>query len=461
MTQETTSNSLTSDRIAEFKATFKGSILRAGEDGSDQARMVWNGMIDKCPALIARCTDALDVASAVRFARACKLLVSVRGGGHNVAGNAVCADGLMIDLSLMKGIQVDATNRTVRAEAGVLWSELDAATQHHGLATTGGTVSHTGIAGLTLGGGLGWLMGKHGLTCDNLLSVEIVMATGELLTANETVNEDLFWAVRGGGGNFGVVTSFTYQLHPVGPSILAGMILYPMDQAREVLHFYRTFARSTPDELMVFAAFMNTPDGLPVVALLAGWFGPLADGESYLKPLRNFGSPLVDLIAEVPYLQNQTIFDAATPHGLPRYWKSGNLQDLDDGFITVVLDQVARQTLPYSFVLFFHLKGVAARLDPAKTAFGLREDQWDFDIVAQWTDPTENQTHIDWVRTFWNQVEPFTKGVYVNHLGGEDEATRVRSAYGPNYERLVVLKTKYDPGNFFRLNNNIVPNPVG
>ena len=414
-------------------------------------------MIDKCPALIARCTGAADVARAVRFARTHNLLVSVRGGGHNVAGNAVCDDGLMIDLSPMKGIQVDADKRTVRAEAGVLWSELDAATQQHGLATTGGTVSHTGIAGLTLGGGLGWLMSKHGLTCDNLLSVEMVRATGETLTASETENEDLFWAVRGGGGNFGIVTAFTYRLHPIGPTILGGMILYPMEQARDVLKFYRTFARSTPDDLIVFAVLMTTPDGLPVVALLAGWFGPLAEGEHYLKPLRSFGTPLADLIGEVPYVQHQTIFDAATPHGMPRYWKSGNLLDIEDGFIEVVLDGAARQTSPYSFILFFHIKGVAARVDPQKTAFGLREDQWDFDIVAQWTDPAENQTHIDWVRTFWNQVEPHTKGVYVNHLGGEEEATRVRSAYGANYERLVTLKTKYDPDNFFRLNNNIAP----
>ena len=457
MTSPTISDSLTSDAIAKLQANFNGTLLRPGNDDYEQARRVWNGMIDKCPALIARCTGAADVAQAVRFAQTHNLLVSVRGGGHNVAGNAVCDDGLMIDLSPMKGIQVDTDNRTVRAEAGVLWSELDAATQQHGLATTGGTVSHTGIAGLTLGGGLGWLMSKHGLTCDNLLSVEMVRATGETLTASETENEDLFWAVRGGGGNFGIVTAFTYRLHPIGPTILGGMILYPMEQARDVLKFYRTFARSTPDDLIVFAVLMTTPDGLPVVALLAGWFGPLAEGEHYLKPLRSFGTPLADLIGEVPYVQHQTIFDAATPHGMPRYWKSGNLLDIEDGFIEVVLDGAARQTSPYSFILFFHIKGVAARVDPQKTAFGLREDQWDFDIVAQWTDPAENQTHIDWVRTFWNQVEPHTKGVYVNHLGGEEEATRVRSAYGANYERLVTLKTKYDPDNFFRLNNNIAP----
>ncbi|GAB2576424.1 FAD-binding oxidoreductase [Spirosoma areae] len=457
MTQEATSNSLSSDAITALKATFKGVLLRAGDEGYDQARAVWNGMIDKCPALIARCANSADVISAVQFAQEHDLLVSVRGGGHNVAGNAVCAGGLMIDLSPMKTIQVDAAKQTARAEAGVLWSELDQATQQHGLATTGGTVSHTGIAGLTLGGGLGWLMGKHGLTCDNLLSVDIITADGKLLTASETTNEDLFWAVRGGGGNFGIVTSFTYQLHPVGPTILGGMVLYPQDQAREVLRFYREFARNTPDELIVFAALLNTPDGIPVIALLVGWFGPLSEAEQYLKPLRDFGPPLADLLAEIPYTQHQTLFDAATPHGLPRYWKSGNVPEIKDDFIDVVIEQAARQPSPFSFILFFHIKGAAARVDPAKTAFGLREDQWDFDIVSQWMDPADTQVNIDWTRTFWNQIEPYTKGVYVNHLGGEDEATRVRAAYGPNYERLVALKTKYDPKNFFRLNNNIVP----
>lgn len=458
MTQKIASDSLTHEAIADLKSGFNGILHCPGEYGYDQARAVWNGMIDKCPALIARCIDAADVVSAVRFAQTHHLLVSVRGGGHNVAGNAVCTDGLMIDLSPMKDISVDATTQTARAEAGVLWSELDAATQQHGLATTGGTVSHTGIAGLTLGGGFGWLMGKYGLTCDNLLSVEMVTATGEFLTASETENADLFWAIRGGGGNFGVVTSFTYQLHPVGPTIMGGMVLYPQSQAKEVLQFYRDFSRNTSDDLIVFAALLNTPDGMPVIALLVGWFGPLAEAEQHLKPLRDFGTPLADLIAEVPYTQHQTLFDTATPHGIHRYWKSGNLLTIDDDLINVIVEQAARQPSPFSFILFFHMKGVAARVDSAKTAFGLREDQWDFDIVSQWIEPAETGVNIDWTRTFWNQVEPFTKGVYVNHLGGEDEATRVKSAYGPNYERLVELKTKYDPENFFRLNNNIVPN---
>jgi hypothetical protein len=448
---------LTKNDIAALQAGFKGILLQAGDEGYHKARAVWNGMIDKCPAIIARCTDARDVVNAVLFAKRHELPVSVRGGGHNVAGNAVCESGLMIDLSLMKAIKVDAVNRIVHAEAGVLWSELDQATQQYGLATTGGTVSHTGIAGLTLGGGLGWLMGKHGLTCDNLLAVEIVTAEGNILTASSQENEDLFWAVRGGGGNFGIVTRFTYQLHHVGPTILGGMILYPMEQAKDVLRFYRDYARSTPDELMVFTVIMTTPDGLPVIAMIAGWFGLLSEGEQYLKPLRNFGTPLADLISEVSYMQHQMMFDAAAPHGLHRYWKSGNLTEIKDDFIDILLEHASRLTSPYSFILFFHIKGVAARVDPQLTAFGLREDQWDFDIVGQWPEGSESQMHNQWVRNFWNEIEPFTKGVYVNHLGGEDEAIRVKSAYGTNYNRLAALKKKYDPDNFFRLNNNIVP----
>lgn len=455
--QQETRSVLNQVTVAAFKASLTGRLLFPNEDGYDAARAVWNGMIDKHPAMIVQCTGNEDVIKTLEFARQNNLLVSVKGGGHNVAGNAVCEGGLMIDMSLMKGIAIDTEKQTVRAEAGLLWSELDLETQKSGLATTGGTVSHTGIAGLTLGGGLGWLMGKHGLTCDNLLSVEIVTAEGNLLTANETQNEDLFWAVRGGGGNFGIVTSFEYQLHPVGPQIIGGMILYTMDQAGEVLQFYREFARNTPDDLMVFAAMMCTPDGLPVIALIVGWFGPLSDGEEHLKPLRNFGTPLADLIGEIPYSQLQTTFDAAVPHGIHRYWKSGYLPEINNGFIEMLLDQAAKQPSPYSFILFFHMKGAAARVDSTKTAMGSRADMWDFDIVSQWTDPADAGKNMDWVRNFWTEVEPHTKGVYVNHLDVDDGSTRVKAAYGKNYERLVAVKTKYDPTNFFHLNNNIVP----
>ncbi|WP_128545916.1 FAD-binding oxidoreductase [Larkinella soli] len=443
------------DTAAELKATFKGDLLGPDDADYDQARSVWNQMIDKRPALIARCTDSSDVVQAVRFARKHGMLVSVRGGGHNIAGNAVCDSGLMIDLSPMKLILVNPDRRTARAGAGVLWSELDRETQRYGLATTGGTVSHTGIAGLTLGGGLGWLMGKHGLACDNLLSVDIVTADGQLQTASETENPDLFWAIRGGGGNYGIVTSFEYRLHPVGPTILGGMVLHPQSEAREVLRFYREFARNQPDELMVFCGLLNTPDGMPVIALIAGWFGPLSEGEAHLKPLRAFGTPIADLIGEIPYLQHQSMFDEATKPGLHRYWKSGNLPEIDDTVIDTVVGEAARMTTPYGFVLFFHIKGQATRVPAGKMAFGLRQDQWDFDIVAQWIDPAEAPTHIDWVRGFWKRIEPHTSGVYVNHLDSEESGRRVKTAYGPNYQHLSILKKKYDPDNFFCMNNNI------
>lgn len=457
--QDTFSENRALDAVAveEFKAHLRGQILQPRDEGYDQARTVWNAMINKYPAMIVRCADATDVINAVRFARTHDLLLAVKGGGHNVAGNAVCDGGLMIDFSLMRSIHVDPVNRTVRAEPGLTWGELDNETQTLGLATTGGTVSHTGISGLTLGGGLGWLMARHGLSCDNLLSADIVTAEGQLLTASATQNEDLFWAIRGGGGNFGVVTSFEFQLHAVGPTVIGGMVLYPIEQAREVLHFYREFSRSSPDELTVFAGLFNTPDGMPVVAVIAGWFGALEEGEQYLAPLRNFGSPLADLIAPIPYCQLQIIFDAAVPFGIRRYWKAGYFKDLTDELIDCIIQHVAIKTSPLSTVVFFHMHGAATRVGSTETAFGLRQDQWDIDLISQWTDPEETDRHIDWTRRFWQAIEPLSHGVYVNHLDADDGAPRVREAYRTNYGRLVTLKNKYDPTNFFRLNNNIRP----
>lgn len=443
--------------LNELKSTIQGKILFPTEEGYDAARTIWNGMIDKRPSLICQCASQSDVINAVNFARKHDILISVKSGGHNVAGNAVCDGGLMIDLSQMKGIKIDIENQTVVAESGLLWNELDAETQKYGLATTGGTVSHTGVAGLTLGGGLGWLMGKHGLTCDNLISAEIVLANGETLTVNETENTDIFWAIRGGGGNFGIVTSFTFQLHKVGPNIIGGMILYPRDAAPEVLKFYREFARTTPDELMIFASLMYTPDGIPVIALLVGWLGDLSEGEKYIKPIRDFGSPIVDLVAEMPYAALNSLIDAAVPHGMGRYWKSGFLPEIKDELIDTIMEQAAIQPSPYSFILFFHVKGKAARIEPESTAYGNRGDLWDFDIVSQWADPAEASKNTEWVRDFFAKVEPHTKGVYVNHLDVDDGNARVKAAYGKNYERLLNIKRKYDPTNFFRLNNNIVP----
>jgi len=443
--------------VAAFKASLRGQLLTPADEGYDAARIVWNSMIDKRPALIARCAGAADVVKSVNFARMRELLVSVRGGGHNIAGAAICDGGLMIDLSLMRGVRVDPVNRAARAEPGLTWKELDHETLAFGLATTGGTVSHTGIAGLTLGGGMGWQMAQHGLTCDNLLAVDIVTADGRLLTASETQFEDLFWAVRGGGGNFGVVTSFEYRLSPMAPVILGGMMLYPMDQAKAALKFYRDYSRHAPDDLTAFAALLSLPDGVNVCAIIVGWFGPVDEGARRLEPLRNFGTPLADLTGEIPYSRLQTLFDDAAPFGLRRYWKSGYFPELSDELIEVMLKHAAIKTSPYTAILFFHIHGAAARVEPGATAFNARRNQWDFDILAQWLDGGDDARHIAWARGLWQEVEPFTKGVYTNHLDADDGATRVRAAYGANYERLVSVKTRYDPGNLFRLNSNIAP----
>ena len=443
--------------VEEFAAGLRGPLLRPGDGGYDAARIVWNGMIDRRPALIARCAGVADVMAAVRFARTHGIVVSVKGGGHNITGNAVCEGGLMIDLSPMKSVRVDLANQTARAEAGLNWGEFNRETQAFGLATTGGVVSTTGIAGLTLGGGLGWMMGKHGLSCDNLISADIVTADGQFLTASADQHPDLFWGLRGGGGNFGVVTSFEYRLHPVRP-VLAGMVIHPMDKAGEVLRFYRDFCRSCPDEMLAAAALMTSPDGMPVAVIVASYIGDIAEGEKLMAPLRKFGPPLADTITPSSYVALNSLFDAAVPYGnVQRYWKSSFLKELGDDLIEILVARSAKFLSPMSMVMFFHLHGAAVRVDRDATAFGLRDDQWDYDVISQWTDPAEAAGHIKWTREFWTAVEPFSTGdVYVNHLDAE-EATRIRGAYSRNYDRLVALKNKYDPTNLFRLNQNIRP----
>lgn len=443
--------------VEQFKAGMRGEVLRPGAAGYDAARTVWNGMIDKHPALIARCTHVDDVVNAVNFARTHGLVVAVRGGGHNVAGKAVCEGGLMIDLTPMKEIQIDAETRMAHVGAGVLWGELDQATQVHGLATPGGTVSHTGVAGLTLGGGLGWLMATHGLSCDNLLSAQVVLADGQTVIASSTERPDLFWALRGGGGNFGIVTRFDFRLHPVGPMVLGGMLMCPMEQAKEVLHFYRDFVATSPDQLSVFAALLSTPDGFPAVGLLVGWFGPMEEGERHIEPIRKFATPIADMVGPMPYAALQSMLDDGVPFGLHRYWKSGYYEELSDEVLDLIIEHTTSKTSPLTTVILFHMHGVCTRVSPEATAFGLRRTQWDFDIVSQWQDPATANQHIAWTRNFWQAVAPFTAGVYVNHLDADDSSNRVRAAYGPNYERLVEVKRHYDPSNFFQLNHNIVP----
>jgi FAD/FMN-containing dehydrogenase len=444
-------------KIAALRQGMRGAVLAPGDQGYEAARQIWNAMIDRRPGLIARCVEPADVQAAVAFAGDCGLVLSIRGGGHNVAGKAVCDGGLMLDLSPMHGVRVDPVRRTVRAEPGLTWKDLDHETLAFGLATTGGTVSHTGIAGLTLGGGFGWAMARHGLTCDNLLSVDIVTADGRLLTASISHIEDLFWAVRGGGGNFGVVTSFEYQVHPMEPAFAGGMMLYPMADARDVLRFYRDYSQSAPDDLTAFAGLLTTPDGHNVAAIIAAWFGHPDEAARHLDPLRTFGSPVADLIGPISYPQLQTTFDAAAPFGIRRYWKSGYLPELPDDLLEVIVEHAATKTSPYSLILFFHIHGKATRVTPDATAFGARTTQWDFDIIPQWQAATQDRQHIEWARGLWKEVEPYTRGVYGNHLDSDDGGTRVRTAYGRNYERLAAIKGKYDPGNLFRMNNNIVP----
>jgi FAD/FMN-containing dehydrogenase len=452
----TVSVAATGTEVEEFKNRLRGDVLAPEDPGYDAARKLWNGMIDKRPALIARCAGVSDVIDAVAFARRNDLVLAIRGGSHSAAGHAMCDDGLVIDLTGMKGVRVDPIGRTVQAQAGLLWGELDRETQAFGLATTGGTVSNTGVSGLTLGGGLGWLMGKHGLSCDNLLAVDLVTADGQYLTASATQHPDLFWALRGGGGNFGVATSFEFRVHEVGPTVLGGLVIYPLAQAAAVLRFYRDFCARLPDAAEAYASILTAPDGHQVVAMLLGYTGDLAEGERVLAPARQFGSPIADTIGPLPYAERQKLIDDLGIHGIHRYWKSGFMTELPDAFIDLVAERALTITSPMTAIGFFFFHGAASRVDPESTAFAMRAVQWDFDIIAQWTNPAEAAIHVQWAREFWRAVEPYASGVYVNHIN-EDEPGRITAAFGPNYARLVDVKTRYDPTNLFRLNHNIRP----
>jgi FAD/FMN-containing dehydrogenase len=444
--------------IASLRSNVRGELVVAGDARYDEARRVWNGNVDRRPGLIVRCTGAADVQQAVNFARSLGLLVSIRGGGHSAPGYGTNEGGLVIDLSPMKGIRVDPDARTVSAQGGVLWRELDHETQAYGLATTGGTVSNTGITGLTLGGGLGWLMGKHGLTVDNLISADLVTADGEFRKASAKDNPDLFWALRGGGGNFGVVTSFEYRLHPV-TQVLGGMVIYPLDQARDVLRFYRDFCNTLPDEAEAYAALLTAPQGMPVAALILGYNGPIAEGEKVLAPARRFGKPVADVVAPMPYAARQRMLDEPNAtHGLQRYWRSAFTEQISDGLIDVMVDGASSFSSPLSALLFFHMHGAATRVSPLATAFAPRRTQWDFDAIGQWADAGQSATHTGWVRALWTKLEPHLKGsAYVNHLAADDRPEKVRASYGDNYARLRALKATYDPKNLFRVNANIAP----
>ena len=453
--------------VGVLRETFGGALISPDHPSYDDARKVWNGMIDRRPALIARCTGVADVRSAVRFARDHDLLVAVRGGGHNVAGTAVCDGGMVIDLSLMKGIRVEPKQRTAQAQPGLLWGEFDRETQTFGLACPGGIVTHTGIAGLTLGGGFGWLQRKYGLTCDNLLSADMVTADGEFLTVSNEDHADLFWGIRGGGGNFGIVTSFKYRLHPVWPQVLAGVLVHPAERALEVLRFYRDYITEVPDELSVFVASRKAPPapwlpehihGRPVVILAVCYAGSnMEEGERVLRPLRAFGKPYVDLIRPIAYTAHQGFFDAAVPHGLRYYWKSHYMPSLSDAAIETLVPHAWGMTSPDSYSLLFQLGGAITKVKEDDSAFSGRAARHAITLDGVWSNP-EGPDDSAWVRDFFASLQPFsTGGVYVNFLGNEGQ-NRVKAAYGAaKYERLVALKNKYDPTNFFRLNQNIEP----
>jgi FAD/FMN-containing dehydrogenase len=443
--------------VEEFRGRLRGQLLRPGDNAYDDARRLWNGTFDRRPAMIARCAGTADVISAVNFARENRLQVAVRGGGHSFPGHSVCDGGLVVDLSFMKSIRVDPISSTARAQAGAKWIDFDHETQAFGLATTGGTASDTGIAGLTLGGGLGWLSSKYGLTVDNLISADLVLADGRFLTASSTRNQDVFWGLRGGGGNFGVVTSFEYELHAVGPPVLGGMVLYPFAKAKEVLRFYREFSQNVaPDELTTYAGFLNPPNGEVMAALICCYCGPLDKGEEVIRPLRSVASPLQDMLGPMPYTAQQCLTDAALPAGSHYYTKGGFLSDLSDEAIDVFAEYVATKPSPLSAVLIQTVCGAASRVDPQATAFAHRQSPYAPVIVSQWLNQAETEQHVRWARDFWKALQLFAGGVYINDLSHDDE-DRIRSGYGVNYERLAALKKKYDPDNFFLLNPNIKP----
>jgi hypothetical protein len=442
--------------ITELKASLRGHLLLSGDDGYDDARKLWNAMIDKRPALIARCAGAEDVVSCVNFARANDLLVSVRGGDHSAAGNALCDSGLMIDLSLIKSVSVDPAARTAHAGGGSRWGDFDRETQAFGLATTGGTNSDTGVGGLTLGGGLGWLAGKYGLACDNLLSADLVTADGRFLTASAVENPDLFWGIRGGSGNFGVVTSFEFQLHPVGPMVLAGMVMHPFERAKEVLRFYGDFSSNIPDELNTMGVLLTSPEGLPMVAIAVCYNGPIDEGEEVLRPVREFGPPLVDQIGQMPYTVIQSLLDEAFPRGRYYYWKANLVEDISDDLIDDLVEHFTTVPSPFSGIVFQQLGNTANRVGKNETAFSHRDARYDCVALSGWTDPAEAETNIRWTRTFFNLTRAFSSGgIYVNSV---IEPDAVKSAYrDETYERLVALKNEYDPMNFFCTNPNIKP----
>ncbi len=458
---------MTAIPLGDLKDRFGGPLLLPGDEGYEAARRVWNGAIDRRPALIARCVTTADIQTAIRFARNHELRIAIRGGGHGVAGTAVCDDGIVVDCSLMKTVDLDPIARIASVSSGVLWGEVDGATQTHGLVVPGGIVTHTGVAGLTLGGGIGWLMRRYGLTCDSLVGAEVVTADGRVLSVSESQHADLLWGLRGGGGNFGAVARFVFRLHPVGPSVLAGLMLHPAERVDEVLQFYRDFAETAPDEVTTIVSFRRVPPlplfppnlhGRPVVSIGVLHTGSMDEAERALAPLRAFGPPLLDLVVPTPYVAHQAMLDASVPHGLHYHWKSHYLSALSDGAISEIAHRAWAMPSPRSFTIMFHMGGAVARVKAGETAFAGRDAAFAININSVWVPPEPAEPQIAWTRAFWQALRPHASGgTYVNFLD-EPVADRVRQTYGPVvYERLAALKRRYDPENVFRLNQNVLP----
>lgn len=460
--------SVSESAVAALGHGLVGDMLTPASDGYDEARSMWNAMIDRRPGLIVDCRTEGDVIHAVKFAAEHRLLLSIYGAGHNIAGNAVCDGGLMISFQNMKAVDVDADSRTVRVEPGATLGELDAATQVHALAVPTGINSTTGIAGLTLGGGFGWISRKYGMTIDNLLSARVVLADGSVVVASESENTDLFWGLRGGGGNFGVVTSFEFRAHPVGPEILSGLIVHPLSDAPQVLRAYRDFVKDAPDEVTAWVVLRKAPPlpflpedvhGTEIVILAAMYTGDMADGETALAPLRAIGSPIADVIGPHPFVGWQQAFDPLLEPGERNYWKTHDFAELSDDMIDTVLGYVATLPDPQSEVFFAQLGGAQGRVSDDATAYQGRTTAFLMNVHGRWSDASQDESSVAWCRDLWNAMAPYATGeAYVNFMTGE-EGERLETAYGSSYQRLVELKNRYDPSNLFRMNQNIRPTP--
>jgi FAD/FMN-containing dehydrogenase len=448
------------EALASLAEELRGPLLLPGTEAYEAARRVFNGMIDRHPALIVQCLGASDVKVAIDYARAHDLAVAVRGGGHNVAGHGTCDDGQLIDLSRMRTARVDVESQTVRADPGCTWTDFDTETAARGLATTGGTVGSTGIGGLTLGGGLGFLMGTYGLTCDNLVSADLVTANGRALTVRERDNPDLFWGIRGGGGNFGVVTSFEYRVYPV-ETLLAGLVVYPTDHARDALELFRAVCMDAPDELSCAFVMITLPDGPKVAAIAACFNGPISDGERLVEPIRKLGPPVDDGIRPMRYPEVQRTF-AEIPFGLHNYWKGTFIREMPDGAVDATMEAFETMTSEHSAILIEAPHGAVRSVPADATAFGQRDARFNASALAIWEPSDDAERHVHWARTYTNAIAPFASGGYVNYLGDDASADDVRAAYGAErFQRLVDLKTKHDPTNMFRFNQNIKPSAAG